>query len=135
MPIIRGRLKTIVLGALVVFLSGGIGFYFGFGKGANIMATLASQNRVFDSLSDVRRSVSVLEAADSDLVRRKVATDLRVALFSLDSYSSAVPFVKCRDQDRKALELAASYIAANPDPRIFNGTAELGRGLRFCEGR
>ncbi|MEW9572861.1 hypothetical protein ABQJ54_13965 [Rhodanobacter sp. Si-c] len=135
MQTISGRLKIFVLSALVALLSGGAGFYIGFGKGANTMATLASQNAASDALSDVRRSVAALQEADPAQVRRKVATDLRIALFSLDAYSSAVPFVKCDDQDRKALEKAASYIAANPDPKIFNSDPELGRGLRFCESR
>jgi hypothetical protein len=131
----KGRLKIIALGALVALLSGAAGFYFGFGKGAYTMATLASQNVVSDALNDVKRSVAALEASDPALARRKVATDLRLALFSLDEHSSAVPFVKCHDQDRKTLETAARYIAANPDPKIFNSSAELARGLRFCEGR
>lgn len=135
MPTIKGRLKIIALGVLVALLSGGAGFYFGFGRGAYTMATLASQNVVSHALNDANRSVAALEASDPALVRRKIATDLRLALFSLDEYSAAVPFVKCRDQDRKALTTAASYIAANPDPKIFNSATELERGLRFCEGR
>jgi len=47
----KGRLKAIALYALVAILSGGIGFYFGFGKGANVMASLAGQNR--DSIHSV----------------------------------------------------------------------------------
>lgn len=131
----KGRLKVIALYALVAILSGGLGFYFGFGKGANVMASLAGQNRVFDSLSDVRRSTAALEATDPALVKRKLATDLRIALVSLGGFSSAVPLVKCRDQDRKALETAASYIAANPDSKIFVSDALQGRGLKFCDGR
>lgn len=135
MQTIKGRLKIFVLGALVALVSGGGGFYLGFGKGTNTMATLASQNAVSDALSEARRSVAALQETDSAQVRRKVAVDLRLALFSLDEYSSAVPFVKCNDQDRKALEKAANYIAANPDPKIFNSATELNHGLRFCEGR
>ena len=131
----KGRLRAIALYALVAILSGGLGFYFGFGKGANVMASLAGQNRVFDSLSDVRRSTAALEATDPALVKRKLATDLRIALVSLGSLSSAAPFVKCRDQDRKTLQTADSYIAANPDPKVFTGDALLERGLKFCEGR
>jgi hypothetical protein len=135
MPNNNGRLKIIGLGVLVALLSGGAGYYLGLGKGANTMASLASQNVVSDALDNARRSVAALEQSDPAVLRQKIATDLRLALFSLDEYSSAVPFVKCHDQDRKALETAASYIAAHPDPRIFHGAPELTRGLRFCEGR
>ena len=130
----KGRLRAIALYLLVAILSGGVGFYFGFGKGANVMASLAGQNRVFDSLTDVRRSVKALETTDPALVKRKLATDLRIALVALGSFSSAPSLIKCRDQDRKALETAASYIAANPDPKIFIGDMLQERGLRFCEG-
>lgn len=129
------RLKALGLGAMVAFLGGGAGFYLGFRKGASTMGTLASQNAVSGALSDVRRSLGALQESDPARVRRKVAMDLRIALFSLDAYSSAVPFVKCNDRDRRALEEAASYIAANPDPKILNSDPELGRGLRFCEDR
>lgn len=131
----KGRLKAFTLYALVAILSGGSGFYFGFGTGANIMAILAGQNRVFDSLSDVRRAMTALEATDPVLVKRTLATDLRVALMSLGSFSSAQLLAKCRDQDRKALETAATYIAANPDSKVFTGDVMLERGLKFCEGR
>jgi hypothetical protein len=129
------HLKILVLGALVALLSGSAGFYIGFRKGAIIMGTLASQNAVSDALSDVRRSLAALQEPDPVQMRRKVATDLRIALFSLYAYSSTVTFVKCNDRDRKALGEAASYIAANSDPKILNSDKELGRGLRFCESR
>lgn len=79
--------------------------------------------------------MAALEATDPALAKRKLATDLRIALVSLGSFTSAVPFVKCRDQDRKVLEAAASYIAANSDSKIFISDALLERGLKFCEGR
>jgi len=63
-----------------------------------------------------------------------LATDLRVALVSLGAFSSAVPSVKCHDQDKKTLAAAASYIAENPNPKIFTGDALLDRGLKFCDG-
>jgi len=45
-----------------------------------------------------------------------------------------VPSVKCHDQDKKTLAAAASYIAENPNPKIFTGDALLDRGLKFCDG-
>lgn len=135
MPIIKGRLKIFVLGALIAVVSAGAGFYVGFGRGARTMAVLASQNVISNALGDVERSVVALEANDPALVRKKVTTDLRLALFSLDGYSSAVPFAGCHERDRKALEKAASYIAAHPDPSLLNGAPELARGLKFCVGR
>jgi hypothetical protein len=85
------------------------------------MGTLDSQNRVTGALSDVRTSVAALEANDPASFKRRVAIDLRVALFSLDEYASAVPFIKCHDRDRKVLVSARSYVIANADPQIFNG--------------
>lgn len=133
MTSVRWWMMALVL--LVALLSGGVGFYLGLGKGGEIMGTITSQNRVYESLSEVRRSMAVLESNDAALAKNKVAVDLRIALFSLDAYSSAVPFIKCNDKDRMALESASNYIAANADPKIFNGAAELKRGLKFCAGR
>jgi hypothetical protein len=120
---------------LLALFSGGVGFYLGVGKGGEIMGTIASQNRVYESLSDVRRSMAVLQSNDAALARNEVAVDLRMALFSLDAFSSAVPYIKCTDKDRLALESASNYIAVNADPKLFNGAPELKRGLRFCAGR
>jgi hypothetical protein len=129
------RWRIVVLVVVVALLSGAMGFYIGLGKGAEIMGTIASQNRVYEALSDVRRSMSALQSNDAALAKNKVALDLRIALFSLDAYGSAVPYIKCSDKDRKALESARSYAAANADPKIFNGAPELEHGLNFCSGR
>jgi len=131
----RTKLGLGLLILVIALLSGGLGFYFGIGQGARVIGTLDSQNRVSDALSDVRRSVTALKAEDQALVRRKVAIDLRVALFSLDIYSSAVPFWKCSDRDREALTAAAEYMAAHADPKIFNSAPELDRSLKFCAGK
>lgn len=129
------RTKTGLLILVVALISGGAGFYFGLGKGAQIMGTLASQNNVSEALSDVRTSMMALKADDPASMKRKVSIDLRLALFSLDALSSAVPFFKCSDRDREDLTSAADYIAAHADPKILNSSPEFGRGLRFCTGR
>jgi hypothetical protein len=129
------RWRIVVLVIVIALVSGGVGFYFGIGKGAEVIGTIASQNRVYEALSDVRRSMAVLESNDAVLAKKEVAVDLRIALFSLDANSSAVPYIKCKDKDRQALESARSYLAASADARVFNGAPELQRGLTFCAGR
>lgn len=131
----RARTKTGLLILTALLFGGGVGFYLGFGKGAEIMSTLAAQVKVGDALSDIRKSELALRENDPDSMRRKVAIDLRVALFALDTYSSSVPFWKCKERDREALISAADYMAAHPDPKMFNSAPELGRGLKFCNGR
>lgn len=135
MSFVSGRIWIATLVAGVALLSGATGFYFGFGRGADVMATLAAQNRVQGALSDVSRSMAALDASDAASMKRKIAIDLRIALFSLDASSSSVPFLRCRDQDRRSLAAARSYIATSPDPRVLNASPELDRGLKFCEGR
>lgn len=135
MSFASGRVRIAVLLVGVALLSGGTGFYFGFGRGAGVVATIASQDRVGEALSDVRRSMEALSADDTDSTKRKIATDLRISLFTLDASSSSVPFMTCRDQDRKALAAARSYITTNPYPQILNGDPALDRGLKFCGGR
>jgi hypothetical protein len=129
------RWRIVVLVVVVTLVSGGAGFYLGIGKGAEVMGTIASQNRVYEALSDIRRSMAVLESNDAVLAKKEVAVDLRRALFSLDAYASTVPNIKCKDKDRQALESARSYIAANSDSTVFNGALELQQGLTFCAGR
>lgn len=135
MSFASGRVRIAVLLVGVALLSGGTGFYFGFGRGAGVMATIANQDRVSEALSDVRRSMAALSANDTDSMKRKIATDLRISLFSLDASSSSVPFMTCRDQDSKALAAARSYITTNPYPQILNDDPVLERGLKFCDGR
>jgi hypothetical protein len=129
------RWRVVMLVIVVALVSGGAGFYFWIGKGAEIMGTIAGQNRVYEALSDVRRSMAVLESNDSVLAKKEVAVNLRIALFSLDAFSSAVPYIKCKNKDQQALKSARSYIAANADATVFNGAPELQRGLTFCAGR
>lgn len=131
----KARTKIGLLISVVALLSGALGFYLGFGKGAQIMGILASQAKVSEALSDVRTSVTALKADDPASVKRKVAIDLRVALFSLDTFSSAVPFWKCSDRDRATLISATDYIATHADQKIFNSSPELTRGLEFCTGK
>jgi hypothetical protein len=126
------------LGFLILVIalsSGALGFYFGIGQGAHVIGTLDSQNRVSEALSEVRTSVAALKAEDQASARRKVAIDLRVALFAIDTYSSAVPFWRCSERDREALTSAADYMADHSDPKIVNSAPELVRSLKFCAGR
>lgn len=130
----KARTKTGLLILVAWLIGGGIGFYLGFGKGAQVVGTLAAQIKVVEALSNVRRSVPALRADDPELMRRKVGIDLRLSLFYLNTYSAAVPFWKCSDGDRQALISAADYMAAHADPLIFNSAPELSRGLKFCSG-
>ncbi|MBD8879538.1 hypothetical protein IHE49_03480 [Rhodanobacter sp. 7MK24] len=127
--------RIVMLVIVVALVSGGAGFYFGIGKGAEVMGAIASQNRVYEALGDVRRSMTALESNDAILAKKEMAVDLRIALFSLGAYSSAVPYIRCKDKDRQALELARGYVAANADARVFGSAPELQRGLDFCVGR
>jgi len=129
------RWRILVLVIAVSLVCGGAGFYLGIGKGAEVLGTIASQNRVYEALSDVQRSMTTLESNDAGLAKKEVAAHLRMALFSLDTYSSAVPYIKCKDKDRQALESARSYIAANADAGVFNGAPQVQRGLAFCANR
>ena len=131
----KGRVWTTVLIVMVALLSGGAGFYVGFGKGAQTMATLGAQNRVHDALAEVRRSVAALDAGDVASMQRKIVVDLRVALFALYGYGPAVPYLKCRDQERKAMESAGRHMAAYDDEPVFRNAPPLQRAMKFCVDR
>jgi hypothetical protein len=127
--------KIVLLVITVALASGVVGFYAGLRQGSYVMGTLASQNRIFDALRDVRTTVPALEKNEPSVLRQQVAVQLRVALFALDAYSGAVPFWKCSDQDKEALLSASAYIGAHSDARVFNSGPPLVRGAQFCKAR
>jgi len=132
---VKGRVLIGVVFVVVALLSAATGYYFGLANGSSVMGALASQNTVYDALADVRRSMQAIEAGDASSMHRKIAIDLRIALFSLGTYGPSVSYIKCRDQEKKAMESARKYMASGADPSIFNGAPELARGLNFCAGR
>jgi hypothetical protein len=121
----------------VVVASGcaGLGFYEGVRVGAGMMSSMAVSNDVYDALFEVRSSMAALGKNDLDLSQHQLALNLRVALFSLGALSKADNYVRCSDKQSAMLADAASYMAAHPDPVMFNGDPFLLEGVKFCESR
>lgn len=130
---VKPRTRPVFIIAATALLSGLIGFYVGFGQGSKVMAKLAVQNAASDTLGEIRRLTAALKLADPNGYRRQLAIDLRIDLFKLDELSAATPRFRCGDSQRASLAEASTYIAGNPDPRIFNGSPELTRGLAYCQ--
>jgi hypothetical protein len=123
-------MKTL-LWLVAVVLSGGIGFYFGTGVGAQALNAIAAQNEVSDGV--YRLSVSLDALGQNDLERANHAHEqnLKSALVQIGTYSKAA-YVQCSEKDRNTINAAQSYVLAHPD--ILSGPLHefQSQALQLC---
>ncbi|TAA21585.1 hypothetical protein EA660_16635 [Pseudoxanthomonas winnipegensis] len=123
---------TIALMLGLMGTAGGIGFYFGIKEGADVMATLTSQNEVSRALARIRVSTAAIERNSISYSVAQHERDIGQALFDLGVYAPTMPYWACRVKDREAIKAAKIYIAAHPGIGGLPPKSVLDRALGIC---
>jgi hypothetical protein len=118
-----------VVGALVIAAAG---FYEGFNLGARTMAGIEQNNEAHRALAEIRSSMVMLGNNDLILVQHRAVVQLRFAVFDLGTLSNAATYIRCTDEDKRALGDATAYLAAHSDSAIPSSNPVLMDGMKFC---
>ena len=124
--------KVIALSILLA-LVGGMGFYVGLRKGADVMSAIASQNEVSSALSRINSSIKALDKNDIAYSRAQHQRDLNSALFALGTYAPAVTYWQCKDRDRIIVRDVKSYVESHRDMNGLPADLLLNEALKFCQ--
>ena len=102
------------------------GFYVGFNRGSQTMATLAAQNEVSDAISLTRTSLNALSTTDIGLSTRLHESNLELALVQLGAYSKSVEkFWPCSDQDQSTMQAARTLFYRPSIPTFRSASPQV----------